>query len=135
MQGEGPCQRRLAELPLMSLCWGAFGEGSTDVHTLISLLAACRVRHLNLQGRSPGPHQLGLEVSTIRRRLSTAAVRAANSVLLARMGQVGEGSSLAAKRRGWQKLEERRMKLQQEGDWLVTTTGREVVRRGRFWGR
>ena len=63
------------------------------------------------------------------------AVRAANSVLLARMGQIGEGSGLAAKRRRWQKMEERRMQLQQEGDWLVASTGREVVRRGRFWGR
>jgi hypothetical protein len=135
VQGEGPCQRRLAELPLMALCWGAYGEGSPDVHTLISLIATCRVRHLALQGRTPGPHQMGLEVSTIRRRLSTAAVRAANTTLLARMGQVGEGSSLAGKRRAWQRMEERAMQLQQEGDWLVTTTGREVVQRGRFWGR
>ena len=135
VQGEGPCQRRLSELPLLALCWGAYGEGSPDVHTLISLLAACRVRHLNLQGRSPGPEQMGLEVTKIRRRLSTAAVRAANTVLLARIGQVGEGSGLASKRRAWQKMEERHMMLQQEGDWLVASTGQEVVRRGRFWGR
>ena len=62
-------------------------------------------------------------------------VRAANTVLLVRMGQIGEGSGLAGKRRAWQKLEERHMTLQQEGDWLVASTGREVVRRGRFWGR
>ena len=39
-EGEGPCQRRLAELPLLALCWGAYGEGSTGVHVLVSLLAA-----------------------------------------------------------------------------------------------
>jgi hypothetical protein len=39
VQGEGSCQRRLSELPLMVLCWGAYGEGSPDVHNLISLLA------------------------------------------------------------------------------------------------
>jgi hypothetical protein len=65
---------------------------------------------------------MGLEVTTIRRRLSTAAGQAA------RMGQIGEGSGLAGKRHAWHKLEERHMLLQQEGDWLV-------VRRGRFWGR
>ena len=43
-EGEGPCQRRLAELPLLSLCWGAYSEGSPGVHILISILAACRVR-------------------------------------------------------------------------------------------
>ena len=26
---EGPCQRRLAELPLITLFWGANGEGSS----------------------------------------------------------------------------------------------------------
>ena len=35
---------------------------------------------------------------------------------LARMGQIGEGSGLDGKRRAWQKLEERHMLLQQEGD-------------------
>ena len=34
---EGPCQRRLAELPLITLCWGAYREGSSGVHTLVTL--------------------------------------------------------------------------------------------------
>ena len=50
---EGPCQRRLAELPLITLCWGAYGEGSSGVHTLVTLLATCRVRTLALQGEPP----------------------------------------------------------------------------------
>ena len=89
VEGEGPCQRRLAELPLLALCWGAYGEGSTGVHVLVSLLAACRVRSLALQGKDPSPHQLGLEVAVIRRRLSTAAIRANNVLLLQRAGQIG----------------------------------------------
>ena len=48
---------------------------------------------------------------------------------------MGEGSSLASKRRAWQKREERQVVLQREADWLVATEGREVVRRGRLWGR
>ena len=78
---------------------------------------------------------MGLEVTAIRRRLSTAAVRAANTVLLARLSQVGEGSGLASRRRQWQRMEERAMELGREADWEVHTTGREVVRRGQFWGR
>ena len=97
-EGEGPCQRRLAELPILPLCWGAYGEGSDGVHNLVALLATCRVRTLTMQGHHPGPHQMGLEVTTIRHRLCMAAVRANNTLLLARMGQVGEGSSLASKR-------------------------------------
>ena len=78
---------------------------------------------------------MGLEVTAIRRRLSTAAVRAANTVLLARLSQVGEGSGLAGRRREWQRREERTMAHGREADWMVHTTGRELVRRGRFWGK
>ena len=132
---EGPCLRRLAELPLVTLCWGGYGEGSSGVHDLVPLLAACRVRTLALRGEPPSPQQMGLEVTNIRRRLSTAAVRAANTTLLARMSQVGEGSGLASKRREWQRREERQMEHSREADWLLHTTGRAIVRRGRFWGK
>ena len=130
-EGEGPCQRRLAELPLLLLCWGAYGEGSPGVHTMVAILAACRVRTMVLQGKNPSPHQLGLEVGTIRKRLSSAAVRANSTLLLQRAGQIGEGCGLAAKRRSWQRREEHRMRLEREADWLVTTSGQEIVRRGR----
>ena len=56
---------------------------------MVSLLAACRVRSLALHGKDPSPHQLGLEVAVIRRRLSTAAIRANNVLLLQRAGQIG----------------------------------------------
>ena len=42
-----------------------------------------------LQGKNPSPHQLGLEVGTIRKRLSSAAVRANSTLLLQRAGQIG----------------------------------------------
>ena len=106
-----------------------FWNGCPGVHTMVSLLAAARVRTL----AQPSPYQLGLETSTIRKRLSIASVRASCTLLLSRMGQVGEGSGLASSRRSWQRQEERRMMLQRESDWLVTTSGREVVRRGQFW--
>ena len=135
VEGPGPCQRRLDELPLLSLAWGALGEGSSDVHTLVTLLATCRVRTLALRGEPPSSQQMGLEVTAMRRRLSTAAIRASNTVLVARLSQVGEGSGLAGRRREWQRREERAMAHGREADWEVHTTGRELVRRGRFWGK
>ena len=132
VQGEGPCQRRLSELPILTLCFGAYNEGCAGVHTMVALLAAARVRTLALRGQQPSPYQLGLETSTVRKRLSIASVRASCTLLLSRMGQVGEGSGFASNRRAWQRQEERRMTLQRESDWLVTTSGREVVRRGQI---
>ena len=61
-EGEGPCQRRLAELPLLGLCWGAYGEGSPGVHVWVSLLAACRVRSLALQGKDPSSPATCLDI-------------------------------------------------------------------------
>ena len=48
VSGEGHCQRRLAELPFITLCWGPYGKGSSGVHLLVTLLATCRVRKLAL---------------------------------------------------------------------------------------
>ena len=133
--GEGACQQRLAEFPpVLQLCFGALGEASQDVHNLVAVLAACRVRTLNLQGLPTSPRQMGLEVGRIRQRLSLATVRAKQRVLLARLGQVGDGGAMAGRRRSWQRAQERKMKMQREDGWLAATTGQELVRRERFWG-
>ena len=130
---EGPCQRRLAEFKLLRLVWGALREGSEDVHSLVTVLAESRVRTLGLRGEKPGPHQLRLEVSLIRRRLSVAAVRANSNCLLGRVSQIGEGSGMAAKRRELQRQEERDMMMQEERERVARLTGQEVVKRGMFW--
>ena len=132
---EGPCQRRLEEFGLLRLVWGAMGEGSQDVHTLIGILAEVRVRTLELRGERPGPHQLGQEVTCIRRRLSVAAVKAANNCLLGRISQIGEGSGMAAKRREQQRQEEFIMKNQEEADTAVRITDQELIKRGMFWAK
>ena len=62
-------------------------------------------------------------MGTVRKRLSTAAARANATLLLARMGQVGEGSGLAGNRRAWQRQEERRMQLQKEAYWQIGSVG------------
>ena len=133
-EGQGPCLRRLREFPpVLDLCFGSYGEGSPGVHILVSLLATSRVRALTLQGKDTRPNQMGLEIATIRRRLSTAVVRANHTLLLGRMGQVGEGNTLAGKRRAFARAEERRTELEQEADWLCHTSGRQLVQRGQFW--
>ena len=67
-------------------------------------------------------------------RLFIATVRAASTVLLARVSQIGLGSGIASWRREWQGREEREMQHSREADFLVHCTGREIVRRGRIWG-
>ena len=134
IDGEGPCLRRLREFPsVLDLCFGAFGEGSPGVNKLVALLATARVKKLELEGKPPVINQLGLEVAVLRRRLSTAAVRANNTLLLRKMGQVGEGSLIAGWRRAAARAEERRMELDREADWLCFIRGRELVQRGQYW--
>ena len=54
-------------------------------------------------------------------------------MLLARLGQVGDGDAMVERRRSWQRAEERKMMMQREADRLAATTGQELVRRGRFY--
>ena len=69
----------------------------------------------------------------LRRRLSTAIVKANMSVLLGRLRMVGEGAAKARGRRKLGRMEEMRMRREREAAWKADTTGREVVRQGRFW--
>ena len=42
---------------------------------------------------------------------------------------------MAGRRRSWQRVEEQRMRMAREADWLAATTGQQLIQRGRFWGR
>ena len=57
------------------------------------------------------------------------------SVLLGRLGMIGEGAALARKRRQWGQFEEARMRREREAAWRAETTGRQVVRSGQYWLR
>ena len=74
----------------------------------------------------PSHKQTGKQVPYIPRHLSTAAVPAASSVILARVSQVGKGSGLASPRSEWQRREEREIQHSREEDFLVHFTGRET---------
>ena len=75
--GEGSVlQRRPKEFgELVSLVHGAFGEGSEDVHALISSMAKAQVEKLPLlEGRQKSDWEFGLVTGQLRRFVSTAVV-------------------------------------------------------------
>ena len=60
--------------------------------------------------------------SYMKRRLSSAVVRANVSCLLERMVHVGQGGGPAGKRRRWAALEEERARWSREAQWLTRVT-------------
>ena len=68
----------------------------------------------------------------LRRRLSTATVRANVKCLLERLVLVGEGRGQADKRRQWARAEEERARWEREAHWQARVSGKTLVRRGDF---
>ena len=83
-------------------------------------------------GTAEASRELGQVTGYLRRRLSSAAVRANIRCLHERMLMVGEGLGQAGKRRAWARAEEERSRLDREAQWLVQVSGRNLVRRGDF---
>ena len=133
--GQGRVSQKLAELgPVWDLTTGGYFEGSSGLHQLIGCLTEAWARKQVLAtGRPPGEGERSMTTGLLRRRLSAAIVKANTSVLLGRLGMVGEGAAMARGRRKWGRVEEARMRREREAAWRADTTGREVVRRGRFW--
>ena len=72
---------------------------------------------------------MALVTSYLRRRLSSAVMRANVKCL---MLLVGEGQGQAGKRRQWARREEERARLDREAQWLERVTGKNLSRRGDF---
>ena len=68
----------------------------------------------------------------LRRRLSSAVMRANVKCLLERLVLVGEGQGQAGRRREWARREEEQARMEREAHWLETVTGRNISRRGDF---
>ena len=68
----------------------------------------------------------------LRRRLSTAIVKANVKCLLERLVKVGEGRGQVDRRRRWARQEEARARLEREAQWQERISGRNLVRRGDF---
>ena len=112
---------------------GAFGEGSEDLHSLLQIMGESRLRAQGLaRGMEGSAEELGVIVGQIRRKMSTASIRAIGNCLLSRLRMLGEGSKNAAKRRQWAMREDQRMTNERRAVWLAQVAGRGLVRRGQF---
>lgn len=129
---KGPIQRRLDEYgDLIGLCFGAWGEGSEQVHQLVQTLAESRLKFQGLQLGRPGSDQeLGVLVGQVRRRLSLVAIQAQVECLLSKLHQVGPGNVQLAKRRTWAILEDQRMTQERSAQWMRRIEGIHTLRRG-----
>ena len=113
--------------------FGAFGEGSEDVHTLVQSLASSRAKTLALQrGRECGEGELAVIVGEVRRRLSVAAVKAQADCLLNRMSSIGQGAAAAGRRRQWARWEEEKWRQAQLAHRVSQLNSKAVRRQGFF---
>ena len=131
---RGPVERRLDEFgEILGLCFGAWGEASQDVHSLVEVLAQSRLKFQVLQeGRPNGgsEQELAVIVSQIRRLLSVTAVKAQVGCLLGRLHQVGPGNKQLAKKREWALLQDNRMKRERHSQWIRKIEGVNTLRKG-----
>ena len=137
-EGNGPVTRRLTEYgKVLPLCFGGYGEGSEEVHNLITCLADARLKKVGLQRGRPGSDQeLAIITSQLRRRISRATIIANYTLLLERMAQVGAGAARAETRRDWVRAEEEKVKRDRdrEAQWLSRMMrGVGLVQKGRFF--
>ena len=132
--GNGPTLRKLQSYPpVLDLCFGAYGETSEGEKGLLDKMAEARAKSSGLRKGSPeSAKEIELVTGYLRRRLSSAVMRANVKCLLERIVLVGEGQGQAGKRRQWARAEEERARLEREAQWLVKVTGKNLARRGDF---
>ena len=135
----GPVEAKLLSFPpLRRWVFGAWGEASEDVHTLVYDLASARLQHMKvLEGRHRSERrsdvgELAILTGQIRRWLSLEGVRSQARCLLDRVGALGAGAAAAAKRRGWALYEEARMVKERNAHQLCLAQGHHTLRRGQF---
>ena len=113
----GPVEARLLSFPpLRRWVFGAWGEASEDIHSLVHDLASARQKHQHLLDGRRGAWsrvsekgELAMLTGQIRRSLSLEAVRSQARCLLGRLSGLGAGAASAARRRAWAETDERRM--------------------------
>ena len=129
---KGPVEQKLEEFgELLGLVFGAWGEGSEGVHSLINTLATSRLQsQQRTQGSAARNQELGVITAQIRRRLSQVVVKAQAECLLSRLHQVGPGSKTMLKRRDWAMREDELMKRERQAQWLRKSEGVFTLRKG-----
>ena len=133
----GPVEYKLLSFdPVEGLVFGNFGEASEAVHKLVDTLATSRVRVAAPQRRGrrglarSEDEERSVVVSSIRRKLSVAAVRAQSSSLLGRLESLGPGSAAAVGRRKEVQELSRRWARERRAFQLSCRQGFNLIRRG-----
>ena len=132
----GPTERKLLQLgEVRGVVSGNWGEVSEATHALLAHLATSRVR---VAGPTRGRKGLmkseeaerATAISSLRRRLGVATVRAQCHSLLGRLETLGPGTAAASNRR-WQAAEEdRRWRREEAAHSLATRQGWSSYRTG-----
>ena len=136
----GPVEAHLLSFPpLRRWVFGAWGEASEDIHSLVHDLASARQKHQHLLDGRRGAWsrvsekgELAMLTGQIRRSLSLEAVRSQARCLLGRLSGLGAGAASATRRRAWAETEERRMGRERRAYHLSLGQGRCPLRRGQF---
>ena len=136
-EGEvGATERKLLELGEdRGLVAGAWGEVSEPCHSLLAHLATSRVR---VAGPTRGRRGLerseeaerAIAISSLRRKLGVATVRAQCHSLLGRLETLGPGTAAASNRRWQAAEEERRWRREEAAYTLAMRQGRSSYRTG-----
>ena len=134
---SGPITQRLVQIgPIYPASFGRLGEAGDPVHKLVSIMAQARVDKQTLawgRGEETDKVHLSVETGYLRQRLSSAVVTCFGQRLQARMSLVGQGGISASQRRQQWSYEEERARQDRSAAWLTAVSGRDIVRRGRFW--
>ena len=127
---SGPLVQRLDGYgKLWGLVVGPWGEGSKDLHSLVSVIGDSMVAaKARARGWEGGEEELGQTIGQIRRRLSCTAIKAQALCLLSRIGQLGPGARAAADRRGDALRAETARRREAQAHWQAHIKGRGLGR-------
>ena len=97
-------------------------------------LVKARLQKQNLRrGTTAAAKESSIVTGYLRRRLSTAVIRANVSCLLDRLTQISEGEGQPGKKREWDRQEEERGRLDRESQWLARITGEIIHKTGELF--
>ena len=132
----GAVERKLVELgEVRGVVAGAFGEVSEATHALITHLGTSRVRTAGVKrGRRrllrSEDAERSLAISSLRRRVSVAAVRGQTFTLLGWLETLGPGTTAAVGRRQQAKELEKRWRREEAAHALARRQGWSAYRTG-----
>ena len=128
----GPLVQRLDSYgKLWGLVVGPWGEGSKDLHSLITVIGKTMVETRGRErGWEGGAGEMGQVIGQLRRRLSSTFVKAQALCLLSRLGQLGPGAKAAAERRHDAMRAETERRREAQAHWQAHVRGRGLGKVG-----